>query len=472
MSNFAIHRDPVLYYAYGLIRGIYHPSEKNFRNGHFLTDDGISIPAQITQKVAAQLQEYPEQLKLPLIWRSYPSTDPPFVKLYKILPIEPTAVESNPQGVTQVNQFLILGRVTHIEELIVTLLLKRNRRPFKAQDNKFSFTLRGELPIDAVGQYWQFKVQRQEWNWNIIEAQPAQTVPTKAQPLEKSSKKTRQSPDKQNQPTPLVGQVGDEINLETRERVEQAVSSVSSSNKPPSSTEAPTTPTDSKLVTGKLEVTLKFNQFPANVKTVASGVKEFEVDTGSRKVTIALKPKLFTKLEKAQATSPSWVAALTGKIGELTESSFVLVEPNLQVFQLEPKESTPASPASPSAAPTTPPVTPQQSPNSKDNKPPSNQPTAIKSNKVTQKKDFLTSHSTVNLKTAPPKTDATFQVKVNGQIIPGREKLTFFNRVVQVDGVTVAQAKMVVIEGSPKVLQTDATVRNTPDSTYKVLISR
>ena len=63
-------------------------------------------------------------------------------------------------------------------------------------------------------------------------------------------------------------------------------------------------------------------------------------------------------------------------------------------------------------------------------------------------------------------------ILVNGQIIPGREKRSFFNRVVQVDGVTVVRAKMVIIEGSPKVLQTDATVKNTPDSTSTVLIGR
>jgi hypothetical protein len=470
MSNFVLHHDPVLYYAFGLIRGIYHPSEKNFLYGHFLTDDGISIPAQIPQKLAAQLRENPELLSMPLIWRCYPSFDPPSVKLYKICLTQPPLPVSNPKDVKEVNQFHILGKVTQIEGLTVTLLLKRNRRPSKTQGNEFSFTLIGELPIDAVGQYWQFIVQRQEWNWNIIEAQPVQTVPAKVRPVEKPlPKKTRQSPHQQNQPTPLVPQVGDEINFKTRERVDNVVSLVSSSNNPPSSTETPTTPTGKKLTTGKLEVTIKINQFPATVKTGASGVKEFEVDTGSRKVTIALKPKLFTKLEKAQAEYPSWVAALTGKIGKLTESSFVLLEPNLQVFQLQPKEPTPTSP---SVAPETPSVTPQNSPNSKDNQPPSNQPTAIKSNNVTQKKDLNTTPSTVNKRTASPKTGANFQVKVNGQIIPGREKLTFFNRVVQVDGVTVAQAKMVIIEGSPKVLQTDATVKNTPDSTSTVLIGR
>jgi hypothetical protein len=91
MSNFVLHHDPVLYYAFGLIRGIYHPSEKNFLYGHFLTDDGISISAQIPQKLAAQLRENPELLSMPLIWRCYPSFDPPSVKLYKICLTQPNS---------------------------------------------------------------------------------------------------------------------------------------------------------------------------------------------------------------------------------------------------------------------------------------------------------------------------------------------------------------------------------------------
>jgi hypothetical protein len=51
-----------------------------------------------------------------------------------------------------------------------------------------------------------------------------------------------------------------------------------------------------------------------------------------------VKPKVFKKLEDAQANYPQWVAAIAGKMGEATETGFVLLEPNIQVFEKKPKE--------------------------------------------------------------------------------------------------------------------------------------
>ena len=50
---------------------------------------------------------------------------------------------------------------------------------------------------------------------------------------------------------------------------------------------------------------------------------------------------LFKKLEDAQANYPQWVAAIAGKMGEATETGFVLFEPNIQVFEKKPKEAKP-----------------------------------------------------------------------------------------------------------------------------------
>jgi len=57
---------------------------------------------------------------------------------------------------------------------------------------------------------------------------------------------------------------------------------------------------------------------------------------------------VFKKLEDAQANFPMWVAAIAGKMGEATETGFVLIEPNIQVFEKKPKEAKPAEVASPS----------------------------------------------------------------------------------------------------------------------------
>ena len=89
---------------------------------------------------------------------------------------------------------------------------------------------------------------------------------------------------------------------------------------------------------GKLELTIKINEFPSNIRTVENGLKQFDIDTGSRIVTITLKPKMFKKLEQAQENYPMWVAAIAGLMGEKTEQVFVLNEPNIQTFEKKPKE--------------------------------------------------------------------------------------------------------------------------------------
>jgi hypothetical protein len=84
---------------------------------------------------------------------------------------------------------------------------------------------------------------------------------------------------------------------------------------------------------GKLEITIKISEFPVDVKTVENGWKSFEIDCDGRLVSVTVKPKVFKKLEQAQADYPMWVAAIAGKMGETSENGFVLVEPNIQVFE-------------------------------------------------------------------------------------------------------------------------------------------
>ena len=89
---------------------------------------------------------------------------------------------------------------------------------------------------------------------------------------------------------------------------------------------------------GKLEITIKISEFPADVKTVENGWKSFEIDCDGRLVSVTVKPKVFKKLEQAQAEYPMWVAAIAGKMGETSENGFVLLEPNIQVFEKKAKE--------------------------------------------------------------------------------------------------------------------------------------
>ena len=90
-------------------------------------------------------------------------------------------------------------------------------------------------------------------------------------------------------------------------------------------------------VTGKLELTIKISELP-NASTVENGWKSFEIDCDGQSICVTLKPKMFKKLEDAQANFPMWVAAVAGKMGQRTDKGFVLVEPNIQVFEKKPKE--------------------------------------------------------------------------------------------------------------------------------------
>lgn len=101
-------------------------------------------------------------------------------------------------------------------------------------------------------------------------------------------------------------------------------------------------------VQGKLELTIKINELPNDVSIDQNGWKSFDVDCDGQFFNVTVKPKVFKKLEDAQANYPQWVAAISGKMGEATETGFVLLEPNIQVFEKKPKEAKPAELASPS----------------------------------------------------------------------------------------------------------------------------
>ena len=109
-------------------------------------------------------------------------------------------------------------------------------------------------------------------------------------------------------------------------------------------------------VDAKLEVTLKFTTLP-NAKPAGQGKMAFALKTPDGQfVAVVLNNKTWNKLVKASQEWPSWIAAVSGTIGERTEKGFTLASPGLQVFERKPK--VPAEAASPpaeapAAAPTT-----------------------------------------------------------------------------------------------------------------------
>ena len=58
----------------------------------------------------------------------------------------------------------------------------------------------------------------------------------------------------------------------------------------------------------------------------------------------------------------------------------------------------------------------------------------------------------------PQPEKPAFQVKVNDQVVTGRDSVTLTQRVVRVDGKPVGQAKMVIVLGQPRTMQADGGV--------------
>jgi sRNA-binding protein len=102
----------------------------------------------------------------------------------------------------------------------------------------------------------------------------------------------------------------------------------------------PVLPTDAPLtaesiVSGRLELTVKFNELPQPV-VVKAGMK-IGIQTDTALVVTTLKPKAWKKLEKAQADWSQWVASMTGKLGAQVNSNagsvVMLEDAAVQVFE-------------------------------------------------------------------------------------------------------------------------------------------
>lgn len=100
-------------------------------------------------------------------------------------------------------------------------------------------------------------------------------------------------------------------------------------------------------IAGKLEAIVKFGALPTDVTTDKNGGKTFLIECESRAVCMTLRPKLWKKLEDAARDWPQWVAAVAGQLGPAEGAVFMLLEPNLQVFEKKAKAAAPSADAKP-----------------------------------------------------------------------------------------------------------------------------
>ncbi|WP_295396812.1 ProQ/FinO family protein [uncultured Thiodictyon sp.] len=118
---------------------------------------------------------------------------------------------------------------------------------------------------------------------------------------------------------------------------------------PQTAAPAPDLPQDAPLhaeniVSGHLELTVKFSQLPTPVQ-VQAGLK-IGIQTDRALVVAILPPKAWKKLAQAADAWPHWVAALSGRLGAQVGAAagpvIVLEQPALQVFE---KKAKPAADA-------------------------------------------------------------------------------------------------------------------------------
>jgi hypothetical protein len=309
------------YRAIGLVRGQYLPSQEAFEQGILVTDDGEKIPAVLFYRLVRRLAKHPEQLNAQLFWSVWPKTLPESSEL--LLEINALRSSRDEQQLSRltgsVNYFSIRGVVVSQDADAGKLVIRIGRnsipRPGKQQESQlepFNVEIEGFLPGKAVGQFWDLECCREGERLVIEDAHLVDKEPAPPQPL---NLKSLPKKEKTNRRRPALY------------REEEIMS----------------TP-------GKMELTIKINQFPVEVKTVKNNWKQFNVEAGDQIVSIVVKPKIFKKLEQAQENYPQWVAAISGQIGERTEKGFVLKQPTIQVFQRKLKEPKPAATEVASAA--------------------------------------------------------------------------------------------------------------------------
>ena len=323
MSRFFLPPDwATQYRAIGLVCGQYLPSLEAFEKGVLLTDDGKQFPAVLFYRLARRLDQHPEQLDAQLFWSVWPQTIPDEPRLF----LELNALRSSRDEQQQtrltgsVNYFSIRGVVVSQDASTgkLAIRIERNKTPRPGRERKdlqpFDLEIEGFLPSDAVGQFWDLDCCR---NGDRLVMEDAHLVTESPPPIEKAENSNRNNSSSKRTKTA------------TKPGTKQANAPLPNLY---SSEEIMPTP-------GKMELTIKINQFPVEVKTVANNWKQFNVEAGDRIVSIVVKPKVFKKLEQAQENYPQWVASITGQIGETTEKGFVLKEPSIQVFEKKPKES-------------------------------------------------------------------------------------------------------------------------------------
>ncbi len=91
-------------------------------------------------------------------------------------------------------------------------------------------------------------------------------------------------------------------------------------------------------VRGRMELTIKLNELPNNVQIVKNQWRQFEVKADDYIIRLRIRPKAWNKMTQANEQWESWVASISGKMGNPIKEGFELVQPAVQVYEKKPKQ--------------------------------------------------------------------------------------------------------------------------------------
>lgn len=169
------------YRAIGVVEGLYASGSEHFCKGKITTTDGTEIEAVVLGKVMPILQKKLD-LAQSYLWVVYPrivnKTAQLYVQIVGVWAPEETgktAMESNVED----GYFSIRGEVIEQSSArnYVIVKIKRKGKNLPKAQSKFKLKLKGILPSNAIGYFWDIKVQRQEHELVINYARAIALIP-------------------------------------------------------------------------------------------------------------------------------------------------------------------------------------------------------------------------------------------------------------------------------------------------------
>lgn len=206
--------EPMQYRAIGLVRGIYQASAEQFTQGTLVATDGTELRAALLGRIISLVKNHLD-LEQEHLWVVYPRTgqkkdqeqeqdqlhlqivgvwEPE--KLSKELlatarpQLEEAVSEEDTATPTKIEDgyFSVRGEVVYQSAHNNELVVKIKQAPRKESDKPkyFKLKLQGVIKFKAVGQFWDFQIQRQADNLVIQQSEAIAVLPKPQRPQKRT----------------------------------------------------------------------------------------------------------------------------------------------------------------------------------------------------------------------------------------------------------------------------------------------